>query len=73
MAGAWHLSGARHRALGSSHGPASTGWFVMNTQYGRWFHKPEQGESIPLAGADEYEAETYFPMLGMAIRDAAHT
>jgi len=45
----------------------------MNAQYGRWFHKPEQGESIPLAGADEYEVETYFPMLGMAIRDAAHT
>jgi mannose-6-phosphate isomerase-like protein (cupin superfamily) len=30
--------------------------------------RPGQGCSLPLTGADEYEAETLFPMLGMAIR-----
>jgi len=48
--------------------PASTGWFVMNARDARWFHKPGQGDSAPLTGNDEFEAETYFPMLGMAIR-----
>jgi mannose-6-phosphate isomerase-like protein (cupin superfamily) len=27
-----------------------------------------QGDSAPLTGNDDFEAETYFPMLGMAIR-----
>ena len=48
--------------------PASTGWFVMNVRDARWFHKPGQGDSVPLTGYAEFEAETYFPMLGMAIR-----
>jgi uncharacterized cupin superfamily protein len=48
--------------------PASTGWFVMNAREARWFDKPGQGRSVPLTGYDEYEAETFFPMLGMAIR-----
>ena len=48
--------------------PASSGWFVMNARDARWFDKPGQGYSLPLTGSDEYEAETFFPMLGMAIR-----
>ena len=44
------------------------GWFVMNAREARWFDKPGQGWSVPLTGYDEYEAETFFPMLGMAIR-----
>ena len=48
--------------------PASVGWFVMNARDARWFHKPGRGDSLPLTGCDEFEAETYFPMLGMAIR-----
>jgi uncharacterized cupin superfamily protein len=48
--------------------PASVGWFVMNVRDARWFDKPGQGHSVPLTGYDEYEAETFFPMLGMAIR-----
>jgi uncharacterized cupin superfamily protein len=48
--------------------PASAGWFVMNARDGRWFHKPGRGDSIPLTGCDEHEAETYFPMLGMSIQ-----
>ena len=47
---------------------ASAGWFVMNARDARWFDKPGQGHSVPLTGDDEYEAETFFPMLGMAIR-----
>jgi uncharacterized cupin superfamily protein len=48
--------------------PKSAGWFVMNVRDARWFEKPGQGHSVPLTGNDEYEAETFFPMLGMAIR-----
>jgi hypothetical protein len=43
--------------------PASTGWFVLNARDARWFDKPGQGYSVPLTGNDEYEAETFFPML----------
>jgi uncharacterized cupin superfamily protein len=48
--------------------PASTGWFVLNARDGRWFHRPGRGDSIPLTGCDEHEAETFFPMLGMSLQ-----
>jgi uncharacterized cupin superfamily protein len=48
--------------------PRSAGWFVLNAREARWFDKPGQGHSLALTGIDEYEAETFFPMLGMAIR-----
>jgi len=48
--------------------PVSAGWFVLNARDARWFDKPGQGHSVPLTGYNEYEAETFFPMLGMAIR-----
>src|SRR6476646_5179724 len=48
--------------------PASEGWFVLNARDARWWDKPGQGYSLPLTGTDEYEAETFFPMLGMSIR-----
>ena len=48
--------------------PASAGWFVMNAREARWFAKPGRGHSLPLTGHDEYEAETFFPMLGVALR-----
>ena len=48
--------------------PASTGWFVLNARDARWFHRPGRGDSLPLTGCDEFEAETYFPMLGMSIQ-----
>jgi uncharacterized cupin superfamily protein len=47
---------------------AQQGWFVMNARDARWFEKPGQGHSLPLTGTDAYEAETFFPMLGMSIR-----
>ena len=48
--------------------PASTGWFVLSARDARWFHRPGRGDSLPLTGHDEFEAETYFPMLGMSIQ-----
>jgi uncharacterized cupin superfamily protein len=48
--------------------PASPGWFVLSARHARWSDKPGQGFSLPLTGVDEYEAETFFPMLGMSIR-----
>ena len=48
--------------------PATPGWFVMNARDARWFENPGRGHSLPLTGHDEHEAETFFPMLGMAIR-----
>ena len=48
--------------------PASKGWFVLNARDARWFHRPGRGNSLPLTGSDELEAETYFPMLGMSIQ-----
>ena len=48
--------------------PASDGWFVLNARDARWFDQPGRGFNLPLTGVDEYEAETYFPMLGMSIR-----
>ena len=39
--------------------PASVGWFVMNVRDARRFHKPGQGDSVPLTGYDEFEAETF--------------
>jgi uncharacterized cupin superfamily protein len=40
----------------------------MNVRDACWFHKPGRGDSVPLTGNDEFEAETYFPMLGMSIQ-----
>src|SRR4051794_27901730 len=48
--------------------PATAGWFVMNAREARWFERPGDLFSLPLTGHNEYEAETFFPMLGMAIR-----
>jgi len=48
--------------------PDSGGWFVMNARDARWFDNPGRGHNLPLTGSDEYEAETFFPMLGMSIR-----
>jgi uncharacterized cupin superfamily protein len=44
------------------------GWFVINARDARWFEQPGRGWSLPFTGFDEYEAETFFPMLGIAIR-----
>jgi uncharacterized cupin superfamily protein len=48
--------------------PASTGWFVLNARDARWARRPGRGHGLSLTGRDEFEAETYFPMLGMSIQ-----
>ena len=47
--------------------PASDGWFVMNARDARWIRRPGRGHNLPLTGWTEFEAETYFPQLGMAL------
>jgi uncharacterized cupin superfamily protein len=47
--------------------PAGQGWFILNARDARWFQRPGR-RSLPLTGHDEFEAETYFPMLGMSIQ-----
>lgn len=61
---------ARLEDKGSGLVAASEGWFVLNAREARWSDKPEQGWAASLTGIDEYEAETFFPMLGMSIRVA---
>jgi uncharacterized cupin superfamily protein len=58
---------AEPKDTGAGLAPASAGWFVLNARDARWFHRPGRGDNLPLTGSDEFEAETYFPMLGMAI------
>ena len=62
------VSEARIEDSGAGLVPVTGGWFVVNACDARWFEKPGQGHSLPLTGNDDYEAETFFPMLGMAIR-----
>jgi uncharacterized cupin superfamily protein len=59
---------AELKDTGAGLAPASTGWFVLNARDARWFDRPGRGSSLPLTGFDEFEAETYFPMLGMSIQ-----
>ena len=59
---------AELRDSGAGFVPATPGWFVLNARDARWSESPGRRYSLPLTGEDEYEAETFFPMLGMAIR-----
>jgi uncharacterized cupin superfamily protein len=47
--------------------PVGQGWFVLNARDARWFRRGGR-DSVPLTGCDEFEAETYFPMLGMSLQ-----
>jgi mannose-6-phosphate isomerase-like protein (cupin superfamily) len=51
--------------------PRSAGWFVANVRDLRWSERPGMGRSCALTGRDEYEAETFFPLLGMSIKVVA--
>jgi uncharacterized cupin superfamily protein len=59
---------AELRDSGAGLAPVSDGWFVMNARDARWFYRRGRGDSLPLTGHDEFEAVTYFPMLGMSIQ-----
>jgi uncharacterized cupin superfamily protein len=45
--------------------PDGHGWFVMNARDARWVRRPGRGHNVPLTGWTEFEAETYFPDLGV--------
>ena len=44
--------------------PAGNGWFVLNARDARWHDRPGR-RSTSLTGRTEFEAETYFPQLGV--------
>jgi uncharacterized cupin superfamily protein len=43
------------------------GWFVLNAREARWRHRPGRGESLPFTGWTDFEAETYFPQVGITL------
>ena len=47
--------------------PVSEGWSVLNVRDARWFDG-NGSHSAPLTGHDEYTAENFYPMLGLAVR-----
>src|SRR6266700_628895 len=42
------------------------GWFVLNARDARWNHRPGR-QSVSFTGREEFEADTYFPMLGVQL------
>jgi uncharacterized cupin superfamily protein len=48
--------------------PAGQGWFVLNAREARWSDRPGRGKSLPFTGSTDFEAETYFPQLGVNLR-----
>jgi uncharacterized cupin superfamily protein len=45
--------------------PVGEGWFVLNAREARWRHREGRGDSLPLTGWTDSEAETYFPQVGI--------
>ncbi len=44
--------------------PAGAGWFVLNARDARWNHRQGR-QSVSFTGSTEFDADTYFPMLGV--------
>jgi uncharacterized cupin superfamily protein len=44
--------------------PSGAGWFVLNARDARWNSRPGR-RSLSFTGSSEWEADTYFPMLGV--------
>jgi uncharacterized cupin superfamily protein len=44
--------------------PVTAGWFVVNARDARWRSRPGR-RSVSFTGADEWPADTLFPMLGV--------
>jgi uncharacterized cupin superfamily protein len=45
--------------------PAGKGWFVMNAREARWDRRPGRGHKLSFTGSTDFEADTYFPQLGV--------
>ena len=43
-----------------------SGWFVVNARDARWWARPGR-QSVSFTGKNEWEADTYFPMLGVQL------
>jgi mannose-6-phosphate isomerase-like protein (cupin superfamily) len=44
--------------------PVGPGWFVLNAREARWNSRPGR-QGLTFTGSTEWEADTYFPMLGV--------
>jgi uncharacterized cupin superfamily protein len=42
------------------------GWFVLNARDARWYDRPGR-RSVSFTGRNEWEADTFFPMLGVQL------
>jgi uncharacterized cupin superfamily protein len=47
--------------------PSGPGWFVVNAREARWRLRPGRGHSLPFTGWSDFEAETYFPQVGVGL------
>jgi uncharacterized cupin superfamily protein len=47
--------------------PAGEGWFVLNAREARWRERPGRGNGLPLTGWSDFEAETWFPQVGVQL------
>jgi uncharacterized cupin superfamily protein len=46
--------------------PVGGGWFVLNARDARWRDRRGR-QSVPFTGESEYEADTFFPQLGVQL------
>jgi uncharacterized cupin superfamily protein len=44
----------------------ANGWFVLNARDAQWWSRPGR-HSVSFTGKNEWEADTYFPMLGVQL------
>ncbi len=47
--------------------PVGGGWFVLNAREARWRHREGRGDSLPFTGWTDFECETCFPQIGIAL------
>jgi uncharacterized cupin superfamily protein len=52
---------------GAGLAPAGPGWFVLNAREARWRHREGRGNSVAFTGSTDFDAETYFPQLGIQL------
>lgn len=45
--------------------PSGPGWFVLNAREAQWHRRPGRGVRLTFTGATDFDAETYFPQLGV--------
>jgi uncharacterized cupin superfamily protein len=58
---------ARLEQTGAGLAPAGGGWFVLNAREARWRDREGRGKSLPFTGWTDFEAERYFPQVGVQL------